>query len=934
MSNTEQPQLINSNHALLHLAILGDRSSYLLTVKNHAADKGWNENKTKDEILAFAEEMNKRGFCVWISINSKEKDGTEGVTSLDNFWIDIDSNRPKTRNATREELEEALKRAVKLQNHIEREYCANGFLASSGNGYHLHFPLPPTQLKPEIREYVNLRVRAFAKAVSAKVSAKIDSTYDISRKTTLIGSLNLKLAEAPLQTAWAADILSEGLEAALKFVEKARKQNDTLATAILSTHPEEDQKPAEADQEAAEHRDLAAVLEKEPTLKDVHNGDWEKYDYATRSEAEYALVIALVQYGFKPAEIREAMKGSKVGKWNDPKTAEGYRDKTLTKAFKFVEEKKLKSKTTEPKKQVEPKESQADRLMSLCLSQEVEFFHDQHKTAYIRVRQADANSIMPVRSRQFKSWLANLMWQTEQKVPSNESLNSAINVLQGKAQLDGKQYALHNRVAPAEDGFWIDMADNKWRAIKIDAQGWRIVNEPPILFKRYSHQLPLPEPTDGGDPWRLLSYFNVKNDDAETRLTLVCACASYYIPLIPHPILVLHGIQGSGKTWLFKLIRQVFDPSSIEVLTMPRDERERVQQLDHHWIAFYDNITSMPSWISDSLCRAATGGGFTKRELYSDDEDVIFNFKRCVGLNGINIAAQRGDLLDRSLLVGLENIPNESRRTEEKLLADFEKEKASILGGFLDVLVKAIQLYPTVKADRLFRMADFTRWGCAIAKALGRTEEEFIAAYESKVKSQIEEAAHASPVATVLLDYLEQAPAKNWEGTPTALFKTLLEHAKTLDISTRQKGWPKAPNALVRQLNELAPSLKSLGLEIVTSKSGTRRIGINSVPTAQTKEDDRDAKDDKDAIVPSSLGSLKEKLKDVGVNGYKQLQDVAVISHVKTSEQCYNGCALLAEWQVSIGEDFKQLFCNGCFNKVKRDLESNGFEVCFSTEAS
>ena len=74
---------------------------------------------------------------------------------------------------------------------------------------------------------MNLRVRAFAKSVSAKVNAKIDSTYDISRKTTLIGSLNLKLEETPLQTAWAADILSEGLEAALKFVEKARKQNDT-----------------------------------------------------------------------------------------------------------------------------------------------------------------------------------------------------------------------------------------------------------------------------------------------------------------------------------------------------------------------------------------------------------------------------------------------------------------------------------------------------------------------------------------------------------------------------------------------------------------------------------------------------------------------------------------------------------------------------------
>jgi len=536
----------------------------------------------------------------------------------------------------------------------------------------------------------------------------------------------------------------------------------------------------------------------------------------------------------------------------------------------------LLPKTTPPLINRERK-SQADQLVNLCISQQPIFFHDQHKIPYIRIQQNDFNIIVPIRSRKFKMFLANLIWKKVGKVPGNEGLSSALNVLQGKALLEGEQYTLYNRVAPADDGFWIDMADHKQRAIKVDAQGWRIVDNPPILFRRYSHQLPLIEPTQNGDSWKLLRFFNLKKTDNETRLTLICACASYYIPLIPHPILVLYGIQGSGKSWLFKLIRRVFDPSSIEVLTMPRSERDRVQQLDHHWLAFYDNITSLPTWISDSLCKAATGGGFTKRELYSDDEDIIFNFKRCVGLNGINIASQRGDLLDRSLLVGLEHIPNNKRKTEAKLLAEFEEEKASILGGFLDVLVKAIPLYSTINPDRLFRMADFTRWGCAIAKALGKTPEEFITAYESKVKNQIEEAAHASPVATVLLDYLEKETGNivdiwdGWEDTPTVLFKTLLEHAKTLNISTRQKGWPKAPNVLVRQLNELAPSLKSLGWEIVTSKSGTRKISINSVLSVQTvqneqpKGNDLKERDDKDDVLPSSFGNFREPLEEIGI---------------------------------------------------------------------
>jgi hypothetical protein len=343
-------------------------------------------------------------------------------------------------------------------------------------------------------------------------------------------------------------------------------------------------------------------------------------------------------------------------------------------------------------------------------------------------------------------------------------------------------------------------------------------------------------------------------------------------------------------------MKRIFDPSSIEVLTMPREERERVQQLEHNWLAFYDNITSMPTWISDSLCRAATGGGFTKRELYSDDEDIIFNFKRCVGINGINIAAQRGDLLDRSFLVGLDNISNEQRKTEEEIVADFETKKASILGGFLNALVIAIQMYPTVNPKGLFRMADFTRWGCAIAKALGKSEDDFLNAYESKVKSQIIEAAHASPVATVLLDYLEnnimEKNPKEWTGTPTELYKMLLDHASTLEISTRQKTWPKAPHVLIRQLNELAPSLRALGWEIVSSKSGNRRISISSVPSdlsvpVQDSEETKDgAEDGKDAIMPSSLGSLKEKLEEIKVWLVTNKDEKGCIDSLALAEKC------------------------------------------------
>lgn len=508
------------------------------------------------------------------------------------------------------------------------------------------------------------------------------------------------------------------------------------------------------------------------------------------------------------------------------------------------------------------KPSHADKLVMYCLAQDPVLFHDQHRTGYARVLQNKVNVTVSIRSRQFKSWLAGLLWQTEQKAPGSEALTSARNVLESMALQDGNQHMLYNRVAPAEDGIWIDMTDDRWRAIKVTADGWFIVDNPPILFCRYSHQKPLPDPVQGGNIWRFLDFVNLKKDDEKTRLLLAVTIVSYLIPEVPHVILVFYGIQGSGKSMVFKLIRRLIDPSSVETLTMPRDENERVQQLAHHWCAFYDNQTQIPLWTSDTLCRAATGGGFTKRELYTDDEDIIYEFMRCVGINGINIAASRGDLLDRSLLLGLKDIPTDKRREEKVLLAEFEGCRAEILGGVLDTLSKALKMYPLVNTPKLFRMADYTRWGCAIAQALGKTEKDFLDAYEVKVNAQIEEAAQSSVVATVLLDFMTNRA--EWEDTPSRLYKELIAHAKILEISTHQKSWPRAPHILVRQLNELIPALGALGITVETeirTTGGSRRIyirSVTSVPTV-TPQKELGASDASDGTSPISTTVLPQK---------------------------------------------------------------------------
>jgi hypothetical protein len=104
---------------------------------------------------------------------------------------------------------------------------------------------------------------------------------------------------------------------------------------------------------------------------------------------------------------------------------------------------------------------------------------------------------------------------------------------------------------------------------------------------------------------------NVADQDKLLVLVYVISC---FIPDISHPIFHPHGAQGSAKTSLCNLIKKTVDPSSIEAIITPRDYNQLIQMIHHHYICLFDNISSLPGWMSDVLAMACTGGGFSKRQ--------------------------------------------------------------------------------------------------------------------------------------------------------------------------------------------------------------------------------------------------------------------------------------------------------------------------------
>lgn len=351
----------------LHLAILGPRDYYCVVAKNH----GTNETKTlwlsKEKVVEEAKRLNDQGFTVWISLNDKElnNDTIRGVRALQDLWFDIDSKRKdKSKPATEEELQEALERANRLLRALEEQCGAVGFMALSGNGFHLHFPLPRFELVGDkFREEVNEKLRAFAKRLASSVGVEIDKTYDVRRVTTLIGSYNLKIPDLPLRTNWEKTIFEQGFDNAVKMVEEARAKNKVLLEAILNEPIGGQSQPVLV--QSKDHPPLEDLLGKDEKLRDLYEGNWQKYNYPSRSEAEMALVTKLVFYGFSEAEIDAVMSNAKIGKWQEKERS--YKELTIRKAKETVAQQlQEEAKEKEREKEKNKEKDKENNLFSLA----------------------------------------------------------------------------------------------------------------------------------------------------------------------------------------------------------------------------------------------------------------------------------------------------------------------------------------------------------------------------------------------------------------------------------------------------------------------------------------------------------------------------------------------------------------------------------------
>ncbi|MGA9172167.1 MAG: hypothetical protein WBZ20_18670 [Nitrososphaeraceae archaeon] len=497
--------------------------------------------------------------------------------------------------------------------------------------------------------------------------------------------------------------------------------------------------------------------------------------------------------------------------------------------------------------------------LELIKGKVVELFLDEVKAPYAAIRVNEHVETMPIESKRFEDWVGAAYYHYQKAegkdiVLSKEGIGKIQSILRFETNSnndEGKENVktLHLRVAAFIDSkeVYYDFGNPKWEIAKITPEDWEIIkqHERNIFFKRFAimNAQVYPKrdyPADIFDQFMKLT--NVYNDEDNKLLASVYLISLFLLESLPKPMMLPHGTHGSAKSTFQEFIKLIVDPSAALTTAFPSDIKELVQALSHSYVTFFDNVSEIKEITSDQLCRVVTGSGFTKRGLYTDDEDIIYNMKRVVGYNGINVTATRADLLDRILTLHLKPIDKRNRRKLSALYKDFNNILPHLLGYIFDMIVKVLNRIDEVKLEEFPRMADFAEMGELISRCLGYSDGKFTEAYNRNIGFTNEEAVDANSVATAVRILMSTQAI--WSGKNEDLrlkLNDMVSNKRELNGMLYSRGWPKTPHALSDRLNEITPSLKEIGIVIhkefdAHTKSNTITIVNNNYEFSSNKD--------------------------------------------------------------------------------------------------
>ncbi|MGA7676446.1 MAG: hypothetical protein WCA78_15550 [Rhizomicrobium sp.] len=363
-----------------------------------------------------------------------------------------------------------------------------------------------------------------------------------------------------------------------------------------------------------------------------------------------------------------------------------------------------------------------------------------------------------------------------------------------------------------------DDPNRGYAVIDRNGGGWKIVEAvADVKFSRPADALAMPKPEHDAARVETLQEFlslQSKDDLALAWAWLVCAARP---GAKAYPIAALSGLQGAGKSSAARRLQDLVDPSGVTGRGLPREERDLAAAVAARHLVSFDNLSSLPTWLSDALARIATGGGFASRRLHTDADEHLTFAIRPVIVNGIADILGRADLADRTLRIEL--TPPETRRTDEELDKRWTEAWPGLLGLLLDGLSAGLRLFDKVEIVDPPRMASAARWATACAAGLGLAPESIAPAWRANRNAGDRAIIETDDVAIALISHLAACPEDIWRGTATQLLNEL--SSRVSERIARGRDWPATASALGLRLRRLAPALRAgANIEAKQARSG------------------------------------------------------------------------------------------------------------------
>jgi len=497
-------------------------------------------------------------------------------------------------------------------------------------------------------------------------------------------------------------------------------------------------------------------------FRDLYEGKFQEYFGDDDSKADLSLCASLAfWFDRDPAVMDSVFRKSKLyrDKWDSKRGDKTYGEMTVGKAVERCEQ-------TYQDASKENRQTAGSALIEIGRRADLFFCNDE---PYATVSVNGHYETHALNSRAFRDYLNGVYYDENGCAANKDAISQGIDTMRAIARKNGEK-PVFTRIARVNDTIYVDLCNPEYEVVRITGEGWTVVQEPSVKFIRGAGAEPLPKPERTGTGFAdLKKLMNCKEEEDFCMLTgFLIGCFSFGNP---YPILCLHGSAGTGKSSKTVMIKKLTDPNQADHRGEPESVRDLMISAKQQHVIAYDNISKMPQWLSDAICRLSTGAGFSKRAHYSDSEEVIFKAMRPIVLNGVKEIAQQHDLADRSISVILDLIPEESKLENEVFWAEFERMRPGILAALLDSVSALLKNRDhTVLPHKKVRMLDFAKWVIAAEPVLPFRPGFFMEAYTENSTRASEAVMEGDAVADSIRIFMEDK-SEGWDGTAKELLK-------------------------------------------------------------------------------------------------------------------------------------------------------------------